>query len=53
MRKLDVRSNLNIADIVRIKNLKETHLLDILEASAIIYSSDDLVIRFALDVEGT
>jgi hypothetical protein len=26
MRKLDVRSNLNIADIVRNKNLKETHL---------------------------
>ncbi|MFQ5786737.1 MAG: hypothetical protein ACE5H1_02025 [Thermodesulfobacteriota bacterium] len=38
MLKLDGTTSLNIADIVRNKNLKETHLHDILEASAIINS---------------
>jgi len=36
MRKLDGTISLNIADIVRNENLKETHLHDILEASAVI-----------------
>ncbi|MEE9604343.1 MAG: sigma-54-dependent Fis family transcriptional regulator [Candidatus Scalindua sp.] len=42
MRKLDGTTSLNIADIVRNKNLKETHLHDILEASAIINSKLEL-----------
>ncbi len=42
MRNLDGTTSLNIADIVRNKNLKETHLHDILEASAIINSKLEL-----------
>jgi len=42
MRKLDGTTSLNIKDIVRNKNLKETHLHDILEASSIINSKLEL-----------
>lgn len=42
MRNLDGTTSLNIADIVRNKSLKETHLHDILEASAIINSKLEL-----------
>ena len=42
MRKLDGTTSLNIDDIVRNKNLKEAHLHDILEASAIINSKLEL-----------
>ena len=42
MRKLDGTTSINIADIVKNKNLKETHLHDILEASAIINSKLEL-----------
>ena len=42
MRKLNGTTNLNIADVVRNKNLRETHLHDILEASAIINSKLEL-----------
>jgi len=42
MRKLDGTTTLNIDDIVRNKNLKETHIHDILEASAIINSKLEL-----------
>jgi len=36
MSKLDGATSLNIEDVVRNKNLKEIHLHDILEASAVI-----------------
>jgi hypothetical protein len=42
MRKLDGTTTLNIDDIVGNKNLKEAHLHDILEASAIINSKLEL-----------
>ena len=42
MRKLDGTTTLNVDDIVRNKNLKEDHLHDILEASAIINSKLEL-----------
>ena len=42
MRKLDGTTTLNVDDIVRNKNLKETHIHDILEASAIINSKLEL-----------
>ncbi len=42
MRKLDGTTSLNVTDVVRNKNLKENHLHDILEASAIINSKLEL-----------
>ncbi|ODS33623.1 MAG: two-component response regulator [Candidatus Scalindua rubra] len=42
MRKLNDTTSLNVEDIIRNKNLKETHLHDILEASAIINSRLEL-----------
>ncbi len=42
MHKLDKTTNLNIEDIVRSKNLKETYLHDTLEASDIINSKLEL-----------